>query len=113
MIFESMEPKRILAIQSKMNFTVKQMAESLNVPSGTYEKWIYAVAKPAPLYVSILESWERLIEQERRDELLNNLSNLSAMAFLGWILFEVGKDSGKRKNPIIPKTKKRRRKDAD
>jgi transcriptional regulator with XRE-family HTH domain len=106
-----MNPNRIAKIQSDMNYTIFQMAEALGVPSRTYQNWLYGVAKPNFMQIAVLENWEQLIEQGRKSELIGKLTGLTTVAFLGWIMYEVGKEAGQRENPIKPR--KRRRKDAD
>lgn len=104
-----MTPERIQRIQSKMGMTGSQMANCLGVPYRTYANWYYGTRSVPSVYAYVFESWERLIEQKRTDELLSKIQSLSFMAFLGWLLYEIGKETAVTKNPTKPK----RRKDAD
>lgn len=106
-----MNSEKIAKIQSDMNYTIVQMANALGVPSRTYQNWLYGVAKPNFMQIAVLENWERLIEQGKKSDLIRNLTELTTLAFLGWILWEVGKDSvninPKNVEPKTPKKTKR------
>jgi len=76
-------------IQKELGYTIQQMADSINIPKNTYEKWLYGVSPIPEAYEKILRGMYISVRKKKSDELKTAISlGLAGLGFfaLGMLL---------------------------